>query len=195
MIAFGYGMCAEFADWFLALAKIHGIAGTRYELKVLHREDESSWFLVWFAFAAGLNNASDFNSETHLDRNVVEKGKYVTGQTSKSDLIKVREAGPPLSEGRFWSFQQHYLAVFDLGRPVLYDASFHPGASPTSWALDAIGDMQIEVGVNENFREYLRIIMPVLGGYLFPPASQPTYVWHEDLDRNGESLKIQWKPK
>ena len=194
LIAYKRGMCGEFAEWFLCLAAIHGITGRRYELKVIPRDPpraDSGW-LVWFAFAAGLNNASDFNSENHLDRDIVERGKYVTGATSEKDVIKVRDAGPPLSEERFWSFQQHYVAVFDLGRPVLYDASFHPGASPTSWPLETIGDIVVEVALDDNFRSYLRQIMPVLGGYLFHPATKPTYVWHEDIDGNGESLRIQW---
>lgn len=210
LIAGKRGMCGEFADWFLALARIHGIDGRRYRLMVVIPRDpvfrEEKWGR-WLLPARGVNHV-EFNTPA-TPYPVVAREHYVTHATDEEFLLSPDEAGPPFDRAQYWMFTRHYLAVFELPQgTVICDASFQPGEG-----IDFIvfperliaGTHTVPPG--GKLRVYLQSVMPILyGGILVTKHDvlgthvdkEYVYVWHEDLvldgpeGPEGESIQVTW---
>lgn len=181
------GMCAQFADWFVALAGIHGIQGTRYELKFDTAAASNPWYR-WFCTTPGLNSTG-FNTPPGEQLRAVRQGHYRTGATGDDDVEDFGLTNPFLN-GQYWRFAQHFLAEFN---GVMYDASFQPNTkfrvpnfAPGPWVVQPEGAT----------RELLVEAMPVLVGKVPVSGKEETvHVWHADVQAQGEPLRLRWTAK
>lgn len=187
------GMCAQFADWFVALGGIHGIQGTRYELNFDKDVDKKTYpWYRWFCTTPGLN-CKTFNNPPGEPLRVVREGGYRTGGATDDDDVEDFGGStglPAFLDGQYWKFAQHFLAVFN---DVVYDASFEPntkfrvpGFRPGPWVVQPKGEI----------RDLLVAAMPILVGDI--PISkevETVHVWHTDVKAQGEILRLRWTPR
>lgn len=208
LVAYGRAMCAEFADWFLALARAHGIVGERWRLNLDRAEplDGDHRWMTWLCTARGVNHQG-FNTLGFHTTLVIPRGKYRTRFTAEEDATSPDSVGTPFGGRSCWLFGQHFVAVFRIGdRRLLYDPSFDPRDAPDKLDVTDLpqleGQERIELLRSDPFwSDYLRHGMTVLRGRVWLRRGllgvhlREVYVFHSDLfDHGEEQLAVRFRP-
>jgi hypothetical protein len=192
-IQVGKGECGEVAEWFVALASVHGIKGKVMWLALASLEDDVSRGWRWRQMVItthGLNNPDFDEWDQQVVAPVVRKGAYQTDATPGEALLYDEE---PIKSRIYWPFSRHQVAYFEeLG--LVYDGSMEgPGEKfpPPEPGL-------YDYPPGHGFREgYLKRLFSYLLGriYLEHGTLVEVYVDAEDVYAQNELLRFEFVAK